>query len=130
MKNASYRKTMTQYSRYFYGGLAVCLLASSLACSEANDRGIADKRTDFSKFLPMTQNTANDGLKPVKPFFRTPRREQIMAAIERACSGAKAGSSVYEPREGKGYYVNCNPRNRQLLNGYVPANSRERPHSR
>lgn len=78
----------------------------------------------------MSQNAAKDGLKEVKPFFRAARKEEIVRAIEKACVGKKAGSSVYEPRSGQGYYVNCNPRNRQLLNGYVPVNAKQQPHSR
>lgn len=93
-------------------------------------RGIADKRTDFSKFLPMSQDTRRDGLREVKPYFRSARREQILAAISHSCSGTKAGSSVFDATENRGYYVNCNPRNRQLLNGYIPANPRQQPHSR
>ena len=112
----------------------VVLLATVAACSprEARQevRGIADKRSDFRNFLPMTADPARDGLKAVKPFFRQPNRTEIMQAIERACDGRRTGSSVYEPKTGAGYYVNCNPRNRQLLNGYVPVSSSVQPHSR
>ncbi len=78
----------------------------------------------------MKADPARDGLKLAKPYFRQPDRAQIMRAIERACDGRRTGSSVYDPRTGAGYYVNCNPRNRQLLNGYVPVNPSEQPHSR
>ena len=40
------------------------------------------------------------------------------------------GNGLYDERRHAGYYVNCNSDNRQLLNGYVPANSKEAPHSR
>ena len=121
---------MKRFSYYMKVAAAVSLGIVGTACSAADEHGIADKRSDFSKFLPMSQNVGRDGLKTVKPFFRSAQRGQITAAIEKACTGGKAGSSVYEPRDGRGYYVNCNPKNRQLLNGYVPANSKERPHSR
>ncbi len=78
----------------------------------------------------MQQNLAGDGLKPVKPFFKRANREEVLRAIEHACTGEKKGSSVFNPRTGEGYYVNCNPRNRQLLNGYIPASARQSPHSR
>jgi len=99
-------------------------------CSAESQRGIADKRSDFKSFIPMQQDLTRDALRPVKPFFKRANREEILRAIERACVGAKRGSSVFEPRTGEGYYVNCNPENRQLLNGYVPANARQAPHSR
>lgn len=100
------------------------------ACSGEGQRGIADERSDFKSFTPMKQDVTRDGLKPVKPFFKRANREEILRAIERACIGGKRGSSVFEPGTGEGYYVNCNPRNRQLLNGYIPANARQAPHSR
>jgi len=100
------------------------------ACSAQGQRGVADKRSDFKSFIPMQQDPARDGLKPVKPFFKRANREEVLRAIERACVGGKRGSSVFEPRTDEGYYVNCNPQNRQLLNGYIPANSRQAPHSR
>ena len=84
----------------------------------------------------MTGDPARDGLKPVRPFFRTANRAEILRAIEKACSGVgengrrKEGSSAFNPGTGAGFYVNCNPENRQLLNGYVPANSAHPPHSR
>jgi len=98
-------------------------------CAEHSQRGIADKRTHFEAFVPMKQDAARDGLKPVKPFFKRANPEEILRVIERACTGNKAGSSVFDPATQAGYYVNCNPRNRQLLNGYVSANPSERPRS-
>jgi hypothetical protein len=93
-------------------------------------RGIADKRSEFSRFLPMTADPARDGLKAVKPYFPTANRAEILRAIEHACVGGRHGSSIYEERRQAGYYVNCNPKNRQLLNGYVAANPAAQPHSR
>jgi hypothetical protein len=55
---------------------------------------------------------------------------QILRAIERACQSGQSGSSNQDARTGAGYYVNCNPENRHLLNGYVPINPRQQPHSR
>jgi len=78
----------------------------------------------------MKTDPAREGLKAVKPYFRGADRAQVIRAIERACDGHRRGSSVYDPRTGTGYYINCNPRNQQLLNGYVPANPSEQPHSR
>jgi hypothetical protein len=109
--------------------LAVLTLGS-LACTHHDPRGIADKRTNFEKFLPMTSDPTRYGLKPVRPFFHVANRAQVLRAIERACQGGERGSSVQDPRTGGGYYVNCNPENRQLLNGYVPTNPNQRPHSR
>lgn len=100
------------------------------ACSTGGQGGIADRRSDFKSFLPMKQDPSKDGLKRVRPYFKRANREEILRAIERACQGGKAGSSVFNPRTEEGYYVNCNPRNRQLLNGYVPANPAVEPHSR
>jgi len=77
----------------------------------------------------MTGEPAHYGLKAVRPFFKGSNRTQVLRAIERACTGGKSGSSVFEPESNTGYYVNCNPENRQLLNGYVAANPREQPHS-
>jgi hypothetical protein len=54
----------------------------------------------------------------------------VLRAIERACTGGRRGSSIYNEKTGAGYYVNCNPRNRQLLNGYVSLTPAARPHSR
>src|SRR5690242_16798116 len=99
------------------------------ACSAQGQRGIADKRSQFQRFLPMEQDPARDGLKEVKPFFKTANRAEILRAIDRACQGRREGSSVFDPRSDRGYYVNCNPRNRQLLNGYVPSNPKQRPRS-
>lgn len=116
--------------------LLVAIFLFSTACSSGNERGIADKRSNFEKFLPMTGDPTQDGLKVVRPFFRSANRAQVLRAIERACSGVgedgqrKRGSSVFNPAGDAGYYVNCNPENRQLLNGYVPANPRRAPHSR
>lgn len=109
------------------------LLAGALltSCGGQNVRGIADKRSDFRKFLPMNANASHDGLRAVRPYFKRADRSQILRAIESACAGEhKRGSSVSHPENGSGYYVNCNPQNRQLLNGYVAANAREAPHSR
>jgi hypothetical protein len=100
------------------------------SCSAEGQRGIADGRSDFKSFAPMQQDLTRDGLKPVKPYFKRANRQEILRAIERACTGGKRGSSVFDPRTDEGYYVNCNPSNRQLLNGYVPANARQAPHSR
>lgn len=105
------------------------LLLASLACSLNSQHGIADRRSDFRKFLPMTGDPARYGLKSVRPFFRAANRAEILRAIESACSGEKEGSSIFHPESQSGYYVNCNPRNRQLLNGYVSADPRRRPHS-
>jgi hypothetical protein len=100
-----------------------------VACTHTDQRGIADKRTNFERFLPMTSDPARHGLKSVRPFFRVANRAQVLRAIERACQGRQSGSSVQDPRTGAGYYVNCNPENRQLLNGYLPSNPRQQPHS-
>jgi hypothetical protein len=108
----------------------VALALVSVGCTRREQRGIADKRTNFERFLPMTGDPAHYGLKSVRPAFRTANRAQILRAIERACHGAESGSSVQDPRTGGGYYVNCNPENRQLLNGYIAANSSRQPHSR
>jgi hypothetical protein len=99
------------------------------ACTHREQRGIADKRTNFERFLPMTADPARYGLKPVRPFFRVANRLQILRAIERACQGGRSGRSVQDERSGGAYYVNCNPENRQLLNGYIPSNPRQQPHS-
>jgi hypothetical protein len=100
-------------------------------CSVGSERGIADKRSDFQHFIPMKENPSKYGFREVEPFFRNADRGRIVAAIERACAvRGKRGSSVYDERRHAGYYVNCNPENRQLLNGYVPVNSKEAPHSR
>jgi hypothetical protein len=110
--------------------LMAVLLATVVACSPSGRRGIADKRTNFAQFLPMQSDPAREGLKPVKPYFRAANRSEILRAIERACQGGKSGSSVFEAESSRGYYVNCNPENRQLLNGYVSSNPRQQPHSR
>jgi hypothetical protein len=109
----------------------VALLLGS-ACSSRNRelRGIADKRSEFSGFLPMKADPARDGLKAVKPYFQRASRAEILRAIERACVGGRTGSSIYDEQRHAGYYVNCNPKNRQLLNGYVAANPSEQPHSK
>lgn len=78
----------------------------------------------------MKTDPARDGLKAVKPYFRASDPAGVRKAIERACDGRRRGSSVYDERTGAGYYVNCNARNRQLLNGYVSAQPRVQPHSR
>lgn len=105
------------------------LLVITTACSGQGQRGIADKRSDFRQFIPMKTDPRKDGLREVKPFFRRAERAEIVRAIEHACTSGRDGSSVLDERTGAGYYVNCNPRNRQLLNGYVPLNSRQEPHA-
>ena len=122
-------------------GLAIALVLLS-ACGSVgmrgfaeNVRGIADKRTDFRKFTPMSGDPGRFGLKAVNPYFKRANRAQILRAIESACRDTgrpdahKRGSSVLNPAAGSGYYVNCNPENRQLLNGYVPASQSQAPHS-
>ena len=109
---------------------SIAVLALLLACSAGNTRGIADRRTDFKQFLPMKGEPSHYGLRTVRPFFRSANRAEIMRAIDNACRDTrKRGSAVTDERRQAGYYVNCNPENRQLLNGYIPANQRERPHS-
>jgi len=108
--------------------LAVCVVAMT-ACSAQGQRGVADERSHFEKFLPMKQDPGKDGLKAVRPYFDRANRTEILRVIEHACQGGKAGSSAFDPRTQRGYYVNCNPRNRQFLNGYVPLNAKRRPHS-
>jgi hypothetical protein len=110
--------------------LSIVAVLEFAACSTRSQRGIADRRSDFGAFLPMKQDPHRDGLRAVRPHFKKANREEILSAIERACSEGKAGSSVLNPRTGDGYYVNCNPRNRQLLNGYVSVDPTKRPHSR
>jgi hypothetical protein len=109
-------------------GIAVSLLALA-ACSGSKQRGIADKRTDFAKFLPMEGDPQRYGLRAVRPRFANGQRAAVEHAIASACQGGKEGSSDFDPRTGQGYYINCNPRNRQLLNGYVPLNPAHMPHS-
>ena len=106
------------------------LLASSCSLRTREPRGIADKRTEFNRFIPMKVDPARDGLKLVRPYFARANRTEILRAIERACSAGRSGSSIYDQQRQAGYYVNCNPKNRQLLNGYVAANPSEKPHSR
>jgi hypothetical protein len=106
------------------------LLVLLTGCTPSGKRGIADKRTNFEQFLPMKSNPERDGLRPVKPYFRVAVRSEILREIQHACAGGKTGSSVYDQARGAGFYVNCNPANRQLLNGYVPLSSRQEPHSR
>lgn len=108
--------------------LTTCVLAMT-ACSAQGQRGIADKRSNFERFLPMKQDPARDGLKAVRPYFDRANRTEILRLIDHVCQGRKEGSSAYDPRSQRGYYVNCNPRNRQFLNGYVPLNSKRRPRS-
>lgn len=104
------------------------LFLALVACFHTGQRGIADRRSDFRKFLPMTGDPVKYGLRVVRPFFKTANRADILRAIESACVGEKEGSSIYRPESQTGYYVNCNPRNRQLLNGYVSRDPRKRPH--
>src|SRR4051812_29932050 len=110
--------------------LALLFLIAAASCSKHDARGIADSRSDYRGFTPMKADPARDGLRPVKPYFRGADRAGVLKAIERACDGRRRGSSVYDERTGAGYYVNCNPRNRQLLNGYVSLNPKAQPHSR
>lgn len=107
----------------------IVLMLTLVACSAGSQRGIADKRSDFKRFLPMTGNPSRYGLRVVRPFFKTANHAQILRAIEVACQGGREGRSVFNEERQAGYYVNCNPRNRQLLNGYVPANPERQPHS-
>jgi hypothetical protein len=113
-------------------GVVVVSLAA-IGCSSSSsaqaERGIADKRTGWSRFTPMEKSPGEYGLRAVAPYFRRADRAAIERAISSACQGGKSGSSHLDPRTGAGYYVNCNPDNRQLLNGYVPADPRRRPHS-
>ena len=109
---------------------SILLVLTTCGCSTRSERGIADRRSDFRSFLPMKQDPRRDGLRAVRPHFKRASRDEILSAIERACASGKAGSSVYNQRTGDGYYVNCNPRNRQLLNGYVAADASRHPHSR
>jgi len=110
--------------------LALLFLIAAASCSTHDARGIADSRSNYRGFTPMKADPARDGLRPVKPYFRATDRAGVLKAIERACDGRRRGSSVYDERTGAGYYVNCNPRNRQLLNGYVSLNPKVQPHSR
>lgn len=112
-------------------GLMVVVLLASLVggCSTGSERGIADKRSDFKRFMAMEGDAARYGLRTVRPYFKTANRAEILRAIQTACTNGKEGSSEYNPSTQAGYYVNCNPRNRQLLNGYIAANARKRPHS-
>lgn len=117
---------------HFHALPAVFLICLMTACSTGSQRGIADKRSDFKKFLPMEKPAAEYGLRQVRPFFKRANRAEILRAIEEAClseGSNKSGSSAYNPATQAGYYVNCNPGNRQLLNGYIPVNARRRPHS-
>jgi len=110
--------------------VALSILTLLIGCGARNTRGIADKRSAFEKFLPMERDVSAYGLKPVRPFFSRANRAEILRAIEHACQGSKEGSAIYDRRTGAGYYVNCNPRNRQLLNGYIPLDPRKKPHGR
>lgn len=107
----------------------VLLFVGTAACSASDSHGIADKRTDFRSFLPMKADPGADGLRKVRPYFRRAERGEIIRVIEQSCADGRSGRSVFNERTGAGYYVNCNPHNRQLLNGYVPVNSRVEPHS-
>ncbi|MGC2659718.1 MAG: hypothetical protein WA324_17300 [Bryobacteraceae bacterium] len=104
-------------------------LVALAACSGSKQRGIADKRTNFAKFLPMEGDPHRYGLRTVRPRFSNGDRSGVEHAIASACQGGKEGSSDFNPRSDEGYYVNCNPRNRQLLNGYVPVDPAHMPHS-
>jgi hypothetical protein len=98
-------------------------------CSGSKQRGIADKRTNFSKFIPMEGDVHRYGLRAVRPRFANGDRAAVERAINSACQGGKEGSSSFDPRTDEGYYVNCNSRNRQLLNGYIPIDPAHMPHS-
>lgn len=117
----------TKVMRIIAKPLAVLIVLGLAACSSKAQRGLADKRSDFERFLPMERDPAGEGLKAVEPYFKTANKAQIVHAIERACQGNKAGSSVFDPKTGAGYYVNCNPRNRQLANGYIPLDPSRKP---
>lgn len=108
----------------------IVLLVTAYGCHSRPARGIADKRSDFRSFLAMKSDPIRDGLKRVRPYFRRANRTEILAAIDRACAAGRSGNSFFDERTQAGYYVNCNPSNRQLLNGYVPINPSEQPHSR
>lgn len=112
--------------------IIVCFAAFALAaCSSSGVRGIADKRSEFRKFVPMTGAPTRYGLKAVRPYFKRANRAQILRAIEAACQDTrKRGASILNPAADSGYYVNCNPENRQLLNGYVSSNPSQPPHRR
>ena len=77
----------------------------------------------------MEGDPAKYGLKAVRPYFKTANRPEVLRAIESTCRGEKAGSSVQNAATGAGYYVNCNPHGRQLLNGYLPLDPHKRPHN-
>lgn len=113
---------------------AAGILLTVLGCSGRGVRGIADKRTEFRKFLPMSGDASRYGLKQVNPYFHRANRGQILRAIESACQDShkdshKHGASIFNPSTSSGYYVNCNPENRQLLNGYIPATPGHGPHT-
>lgn len=108
---------------------AAILFLAATACSATDSHGVADKRSDFTQFVPMHTDPGRDGLKEVRAYFRRANRSEIIGVIEHACAGGRAGRSVYDEKTGAGYYVNCNPHNKQLLNGYVSANPRVEPHS-
>lgn len=108
--------------------MAVSLL-TLVACSGSKQRGIADRRSDFRKFLPMEGDPHRYGLRAVRPRFASGDRSGVERAIETACQGGKEGSSSFDPRTDEGFYINCNPRNRQLLNGYIPVDPAHMPHS-
>lgn len=105
-------------------------LLSLAACSRNAARGIADRRSNFEKFLPMEQDPTHYGLRPVKPYFTHADRGELQRAFRNACTQGKQASSVFDEATNRGYYVNCDPRNFQLLNGYVPLNPGVQPHSR
>ena len=127
---AKYCKNVgTQVARLPCLLVAIAFLSVVGGCAAQSERGVADKRSNFEKFLPMESDPSHYGLKAVKPFFKSARRTEVLGAIGRACQGSKKGSSIFDPRSGAGYYVNCNPENRQLLNGYVPSNPKVRPRS-
>jgi hypothetical protein len=101
-----------------------------ISCNRGNQRGIADRRSDFKKFIVMEGAPESYGLKAVRPYFKRANRSELLSAIENACqSRAKSGASIFNPATGAGYYVNCNAANRQLLNGYIPSDARKKPRS-
>ena len=122
-----WREGLTKKS---YTALALIFCLSIVSgCSRSSERGIADRRSDFKRFIAMEGDPSRYGLRAVRPYFKQANRTQILRAIETACKGSKEGSSDYNPTTKAGYYINCNPRNRQLLNGYVPSDARKRPRS-
>lgn len=86
------------------------------------NRGIADKRTNYTGFLKMHDKPEDFGLIPVRPYFHSTDREEVLSLIKSACDpfGAMRGGS-YNPKTKQGYVVNCDPGgdDPQFLNGYA-----------